>query len=869
MSTHDGRSITVSRSGSSILIHEDDRFSGSNNCVHCQYFPCRINRYYQGPIEDCKLWNRTDPSELLEIEDYRKEGQRFGTVEEQPGASEEALSELRRAAEEQQQIGELAAAAESFRQAAIMASTVDDKVDCATRAGRLLIRLGDRQAALRLLGMIRDKIRETRDHQVLRRWESTYLTLHDELGGYVGTGQQKAATPLGRILADLSARLRRGPGTDRAELKSIVSYLEELLGRREERGRDPYRWLSNLSSICAVLGDPQRADATIVRVLSESSTVDDEAAQLAGEILRTRQKVYRGEVKIGCERFEELLSIARTIETPGRHLEYLGYYLEALSRCKPIPDIGTVKALSIELRQGFEELLLDQPGSLARKRLREHHQRTFESAVVALLATGDAQSSGAAEGQQILGELWQLVMSSRNPELRGPAIRPAGKEARQLLALEDSFHRALHYHLTADVSWSLDEFLEKVVDHELSMPRHAAETGVQTPLPPEDGLALAFFQLFQLFPSRPLLVLGSKNGRFQHHWIENAEEQILGPLQRWWDRIEASGRIRRTAAERSMRLSRKVGRQARPFKAVSGTTAVPSEKAVREWVGELLPKGILSTSNDENGETPALTSCFIFPDGALHTLPVEMLPSPDATSSIGQDRTVYCCLRPRVIEGIEDKIDLSHGWLGVGGAPEVMAWSEVPQIAFSRLPGTLEEVEAIRADLQQLGYPVATLTGDAAHVDNLLAQLEELQPEVVHLAVHGHADKDLPDSCALILAPAPGAAEAELLPFRRVRELPLANTRLVVLSACSSLLGRTAASAGMEGLAWAFLEAGAAQVVASRYSVDDEETCLLMRVFYRHLLDAPPAEALRRTRIECLERLKLDPREVGAWSVWS
>jgi CHAT domain-containing protein len=74
----------------------------------------------------------------------------------------------------------------------------------------------------------------------------------------------------------------------------------------------------------------------------------------------------------------------------------------------------------------------------------------------------------------------------------------------------------------------------------------------------------------------------------------------------------------------------------------------------------------------------------------------------------------------------------------------------------------------------------------------------------------------------------------------------------------------------MEGLAWAFLSAGAGQVIASRYPVDDESTVTLMLALYRYLQDLPVAEALGRARDDCLSPPdELPEREVGAWAVWS
>jgi CHAT domain-containing protein len=57
-------------------------------------------------------------------------------------------------------------------------------------------------------------------------------------------------------------------------------------------------------------------------------------------------------------------------------------------------------------------------------------------------------------------------------------------------------------------------------------------------------------------------------------------------------------------------------------------------------------------------------------------------------------------------------------------------------------------------------------------------------------------------------------------------------------------------------------------VVASRYPVDDDTTGEIMLELYQGLLKLPVADALGRARDVCLVEKELDPREVGAWSVW-
>jgi len=252
---------------------------------------------------------------------------------------------------------------------------------------------------------------------------------------------------------------------------------------------------------------------------------------------------------------------------------------------------------------------------------------------------------------------------------------------------------------------------------------------------------------------------------------------------------------------------------------------------------------------------------YFFPDGILSTLPLEMLPDhADSGVRFGQNRAVTLCLRPRVPDGVRRPVDLDRGWLGLGDVPGT---GEIPH-----LPGSGLEVREIRRFLQRHDYSCGQLLGTEARADRLAEELEARRPAVLHLAVHGFADDTHPEACTLILADCPERPERELLPYRRIRQLPLDGVELVVLSACSGLIGRSGRSASMEGLAWTFLGRGVTQVIASRYPVDDDATVVLMLELYQGLLTMPVSDALGRARDVCLVEKKLDPREVAAWSVW-
>lgn len=90
------RSISVSvSSDSKLLIHTDERYGGGSNCIHCRFFPCRINQFYDGGIEDCKLWNRVNPSELGEFIDLREGWGKHSIEESAPFSIESMLQEAR------------------------------------------------------------------------------------------------------------------------------------------------------------------------------------------------------------------------------------------------------------------------------------------------------------------------------------------------------------------------------------------------------------------------------------------------------------------------------------------------------------------------------------------------------------------------------------------------------------------------------------------------------------------------------------------------------------------------------------------------------------------------------------------------------
>lgn len=181
--------------------------------------------------------------------------------------------------------------------------------------------------------------------------------------------------------------------------------------------------------------------------------------------------------------------------------------------------------------------------------------------------------------------------------------------------------------------------------------------------------------------------------------------------------------------------------------------------------------------------------------------------------------------------------------------------------AITDLPGTETELKGIEKLMLQSNWKFNAYTREKASEENLR---KVNSPKLLHIATHGYflkevetdddkflgynvnAFKQLADvRSGLILAGAAintndtakgNASKDGLLTSREASLLNLANTDLVVLSACQTGLGLETLNMGVIGLQQAFSNAGAKNLILSLWPVDDNATQLLMVKFYEYWL---------------------------------
>jgi CHAT domain-containing protein/Tfp pilus assembly protein PilF len=293
---------------------------------------------------------------------------------------------------------------------------------------------------------------------------------------------------------------------------------------------------------------------------------------------------------------------------------------------------------------------------------------------------------------------------------------------------------------------------------------------------------------------------------------------------------------------------------------------------------------------------------YLVPAGPLTTVPWAALPGRRRGTVLLEDRTLALAphaqfLLEQLAPGQPSPADgtvLVVGGLDFSHAPSqaaVAVEGRLPaaaakQLAWPALPGTAVECERILEAARTAGLKATVrLAGRDGGTQQLLAKLPEAR--WAHLATHGFfADPQLrsvlqldEDRFAtsklrgsqrrflsgarsplvlsgLVLAGASlqgqdALPDRGILTAEAIAGLSLEKMELAVLSACETGLGQAGGGEGIFGLQRAFHLAGARNVVASLWKVDDEATAALMGLFYYHLWveKRTPLEALRQAQL--------------------
>jgi CHAT domain-containing protein len=241
---------------------------------------------------------------------------------------------------------------------------------------------------------------------------------------------------------------------------------------------------------------------------------------------------------------------------------------------------------------------------------------------------------------------------------------------------------------------------------------------------------------------------------------------------------------------------------------------------------------------------PANSRVILLPDGSLYGLNFETLIAPepqphywieDVTLTTGSSLTLLTssAIRPAARE---------KNLLLVGSPKE--ANPEFPSLL--QAPSEMKKVEQYFPAPRQV-----VLEGERATPSAYLSSNPE-RFSYLHFATHGTASRTRPLESAVVLSKEPGGDRYKLYARNIVtRHL---QAELVTISACYGSGMRAYSGEGLVGLSWAFLRAGAHNVIGALWEVSDApSTPDLMDALYRELgTGKDPASALRSAKLSLL-----------------
>jgi hypothetical protein len=242
----------------------------------------------------------------------------------------------------------------------------------------------------------------------------------------------------------------------------------------------------------------------------------------------------------------------------------------------------------------------------------------------------------------------------------------------------------------------------------------------------------------------------------------------------------------------------------------------------------LFEQGLLSTAHER---------LVLVPHRVLHYVPYGALSGVDGRALV-EDFAVTFAPSATVWEHVRSRArPPASRFVGVAN----------PRLDYTKLPPLDESMQELEAIVRRL--PIACETRVAGEATESFLRTSSAGAGVVHIATHG----DFPEDDALDMQRILLAADAVHdgpLRAEELRRLDLSETRILVLSVCNGGIYRFGPGDEPYGLVPAALEAGAENVIGTLWPIEDDIGRLFMKELYRDLLEAGPAEALRRTALQ-------------------
>jgi CHAT domain-containing protein len=246
---------------------------------------------------------------------------------------------------------------------------------------------------------------------------------------------------------------------------------------------------------------------------------------------------------------------------------------------------------------------------------------------------------------------------------------------------------------------------------------------------------------------------------------------------------------------------------------------------------------------------PKESRIFIVPSGSLNDFNMEMLLKPGQSGS--QEGPHYWIedVSLSMASSIQLLSRLAPGKERAANKLLLIGDPVATREGYPPLSNAASEVESVERYFQPGDRTILT-QADAVPV--AYADSHPEQYSYIHFVAHGIASSLRPLDSAIVLSPPHTDPDNFKLYARDVIHRPL-HARLVTISACYGSGLRNYDGEGLVGLSWAFLRAGAHQVIGAVWEVNDSSTPQLMEQTYHGLSEGEqPDQALRAAKLSML-----------------
>jgi CHAT domain-containing protein len=155
------------------------------------------------------------------------------------------------------------------------------------------------------------------------------------------------------------------------------------------------------------------------------------------------------------------------------------------------------------------------------------------------------------------------------------------------------------------------------------------------------------------------------------------------------------------------------------------------------------------------------------------------------------------------------------------------------------IPGTQKEIDDVQwlAQATKPQVPLLRFEGDAATLDSVRKGM--MESRWVHLACHGVQNASDPTESTLLVAGSSRLILSEII------KMNLPHAELVFLSACQTATGAKDLEEESVHLAAGMLTAGYCSVIATMWSIGDDDAPKVAADVYEHLFKTSPPDSTR------------------------